>query len=162
MGRDRGDLPVESASARPLHDDRLKLAPQLGDRLLHALPGQPWRRQRKSRQQGLLPLGRLLRDLHRVRVLLHLRDQGPQSRTGRRTLRQGMLRSRVKRPVETENAADECHSAHKRGSRNTSCLPCASRISRRKTRAWQDAARWPSWSRAPCGERAVPVCRARR
>ena len=64
LGRNRRDLPAQSTRKITLHDHRLQLAPQLGNRLRDPLHGQPGRRQRRSRRKGLFHLGQFLLCLH--------------------------------------------------------------------------------------------------
>lgn len=76
-----------AVSKTSIHEpERLTLtivAPQLGNRLQHAVPRQLRRRIREPAKQDLLHLVRLLLPVHRLHILLHLRDQGLDARGDR-------------------------------------------------------------------------------
>ncbi|TKW49103.1 hypothetical protein CTA1_11326 [Colletotrichum tanaceti] len=97
LGRQRRDLWSQDPCQVPLPVDRHQLAPQLGHRVRHPVPGQLRRRVRQPAVQDLLRLVRVLLPLHRLRPLLHLRDQGPDPRGGRGALRRGQRRQPVGR-----------------------------------------------------------------
>jgi len=83
LGCNRRDLPAQSPRKVALHDHRFKLALELGYRIHDALPSKPGPRKRRSGRQSILPLGRLLLHLHRIRLGNDIRDEGVHAGAGR-------------------------------------------------------------------------------
>lgn len=73
------------------------MATQLGHRLLNPLPRQLRRRVREPAVQDLLRVVRRVLPVHRLRVLLHLRDQGLLTRGSRRAVQRGQQRAQERR-----------------------------------------------------------------
>lgn len=83
QGCHRRDIPPQSPRKVALHDNRHKLAVELGAELLNSVPGQLWQRQREPAVEDLLHLVWVLLRLHRFCVLYDLRDERVDTGGGR-------------------------------------------------------------------------------